>query len=134
MTVLPGAASVEPRTVPGVANDGGAGVERVSVAADGPQGDGDSAGATITADGRRIAFSSFAKNLTSDPSHDMSGPSLVLRDLKTGSDEVGSAQPATAGTDAVGTGGRDVAFHSTADDIVMGDTNNKTDVFRRRFY
>jgi hypothetical protein len=64
----------------------------------------------------------------------MSGPSLVLRDLETGSDEVVSAQPATAGTDAVSTGGRDVAFRSTADDIVTGDTDNKSDVFRRRFY
>ncbi|CBG75812.1 putative secreted protein [Streptomyces scabiei 87.22] len=346
MTVLPGAASAEPRSVPAVANDGGAGVERVSVAADGTEGDGDSAGATITADGRRIAFSSFAKNLTSDPSsaervfvrdrrtglnkqmttitspmqrpvisgdgqyvalwgmlfrdtktflsqvssgstigvncpglscsqpslstdgrymahvatfsrpparqrievrdwrtdtartvaelghtvsarpsvsgdgrfvayqdgraedvfvwdrtddtssgpiegparaatlvqlskdgrnavylsgsdtyvhdessgteqlvptvrgvaidptgryllyapHDTSGPSLVLRDLETGSDEVVSTQPATAGTDAVSSGGRDVVFHSTADDIVPGDTNGKSDVFLRRFF
>lgn len=345
MTVLPGAASAEPRSVPGVADDGGAGVERVSVAADGTQGDGDSAGATITADGGRIAFSSFAKNLTSDPSsaervfvrdrrtglnkqmttitspmqrpvisgdgqyvalwgmlfrdtktflaqvssgstigincpglscsqpslstdgrymahvatfsrpptrqrievrdwqtdtartvaelghtvsarpsvsgdgrfvayqdgraedvfvwdrtddtssgpiegpakaatlvqlskdgrkvvylsgsdtyvhdessgtrqlvpnvrgvaidptgryllyapHDTSGPSLVLRDLESGSDDVVSTQPATAGTDAVSSGGRDVVFHSTADDIVPGDTNGKSDVFLCRF-
>jgi hypothetical protein len=66
MTVVPGAASAEPRTVPGLANDSGARVERAGVAADDTQGDGDSAGATITADGWRIAFSSLAKNLTSD--------------------------------------------------------------------
>ncbi|MFJ4584263.1 hypothetical protein [Streptomyces echinatus] len=47
-----------------VAGDSGAGVERISVASDGTQGDGDSVGATITTDGRRIAFSSLAKNLT----------------------------------------------------------------------
>ncbi|MFE4575970.1 hypothetical protein [Streptomyces chartreusis] len=51
-------------TVAGVASDSGAGVERINVATDGTQGDGDSAGATITTDGRRIAFSSLAKNLT----------------------------------------------------------------------
>lgn len=346
-TVLPGAASAAPMTVPGVASDSGAGVERISVATDGTQGDGDSVGATITADGRRIAFSSLAKNLTpanpvtwervfvrdqrtsqttlmssitptnqgpvisgdgqyvafwgllqrdtkaflsqvssgstigincpglscSQPSlsadgryvaqaatfnrppsrqrievrdwrtdttetvaefdhtvsarpsisgdgrfvayqdgqtedvfvwdrtddtssgpiegpskpatlvqlsedgskvvylsgsdtyvhdessgtdqlvpnvrgvaidptgryllyapHDTTGPSLMLRDLETGTDEIVSNQPASAGTDAVSAGGRDVVFHSTADDIVPGDTNRKSDVFIRRFY
>ncbi|MGW2643116.1 hypothetical protein [Streptomyces sp. NPDC001348] len=68
MTVLPKVASAEPTIVPGVAGDSGAGVERISVATDGTQGDGDSAGASITSDGRRIAFSSLAKNLTpADP-------------------------------------------------------------------
>ncbi|MFI2765465.1 hypothetical protein ACH5A3_42750, partial [Streptomyces echinatus] len=42
-------------TVASVAGDSGAGVERISVASDGTQGDGDSVGATITTDGRRIA-------------------------------------------------------------------------------
>nr|WP_067443824.1 PD40 domain-containing protein [Streptomyces lincolnensis] len=345
--VLPGAASAEPMTVPGLASDSGAGVERISVAPDGTQGDGDSAGATITTDGRRIAFSSSAKNLTpsnpgtsatvfvrdqrtsqtrlmstnaaqiqppvisgdgqyvalwglrfrdtkvflsqvssgstisincsglscSQPSlsadgryithvatftrppsrqrievrdwnadttqivaefghpvsarpsisgdgrfvayqdglaedvfvwdrtddtssgpiegpskaatlvqiskdgskvvylsgsdtyvhdessgtdqlvpnvrgvaidptgryllyapHDTNGPSLMLRDLETGTDEIVSNQLATAGTDSVSAAGRDVVFHSTADDIVPGDTNGKSDVFIRRFY
>lgn len=50
---------------PGAARGGGAGVERVSVASDGTQGDGDSTGATITDDGQRIAFRSLANNLTS---------------------------------------------------------------------
>ncbi len=347
MTALPGAASAEPMTVPGAASDRGAGVERISVATDGTQGDGDSAGATITANGRRIAFASSAKNLApatpatgqrvfvrdqrtsqttlmstltppiqppvisgdgqyvalwgllqrdtttflsrvssastigincsglscSQPSlstdgryiaqvatfsrppsrqrievqdwqanhtqtvtefghtvsarpsisgdgrfvayqdgqaedvfvwdqtddtsadpiegpakaatlvqiskdgskivyisgsdtyvqdersgadqlvpnvrgvaidptgryllyapHDTNGPSLTLRDLETGTDEIVSNQPASAGTDAVSAGGRDVVFHSTADDIVPGDTNGKSDVFVRHLY
>lgn len=66
--------------------------------------------------------------------NDTTGPSLVLRDLQTGTDEIVSNQPATAGTDTVSAGGRDVVFHSTADDIVPGDTNGKSDVFVRRFY
>ncbi|MEU8876882.1 hypothetical protein AB0D24_38265 [Streptomyces javensis] len=65
---------------------------------------------------------------------DTNGPSLTLRDLETGTDETVSDQPASAGTDAVGTGGRDVVFQSTADDIVPGDTNGKSDVFVRHFY
>ncbi|MEW2398097.1 hypothetical protein [Streptomyces sp. NPDC046862] len=80
-TVLPGAASAEPMTVPGVASDSGAGVERISVATDGTQGDGDSAGATITTDGRRIAFSSSAKNLT--PANPAASERVFVRDRRT---------------------------------------------------
>ncbi|MFH8468587.1 hypothetical protein [Streptomyces sp. NPDC017991] len=65
---------------------------------------------------------------------DTDGPSLVLRDLVTGTDEIVSDRPASAGTDAVSTGGRDVVFQSTADDIVPGDTNGRSDVFVRHFY
>ncbi len=82
------------------------------------------------------------KGLAIDPSgqyllyapQDTTGPSLVLRDLKAGTDEVVSVQPATAGVDAVSDGGRDVVFQSAADDIVPGDTNGKSDVFVRRFF
>ncbi|MFE6282001.1 hypothetical protein [Streptomyces sp. NPDC057877] len=64
-----------------------------------------------------------------------SGPSpLTLRDLRTGTDEVVSAQPATAETGSVTAGGRDVVFQSTADDIVPGDTNGRSDAFVRSLY
>jgi hypothetical protein len=83
-----------------------------------------------------------ARGLAIDPTgryllyapHDTNGPSLTLRDLETGTDEIVSNQPASAGTDAVSAGGREVVFQSTADDIVPGDTNGKSDVFVRRFY
>ncbi|MER6564335.1 hypothetical protein ABT300_42810 [Streptomyces sp. NPDC001027] len=81
-TALPGAVSAEPMTVPGAASDSAAGVERISVAPDGAQGDGDSAGATITADGRRIAFSSSAKNLT--PSNPVTFTTVFVRDQQAG--------------------------------------------------
>ncbi|WP_246113997.1 hypothetical protein [Streptomyces montanus] len=68
-------------TVAGVASDSGAGVERISVATDGTQGDGDSAGATITTDGRRIAFSSSAKNLT--PANPATWERVFVRDQRT---------------------------------------------------
>ncbi|QES32555.1 hypothetical protein DEJ48_03285 [Streptomyces venezuelae] len=64
--------------------------------------------------------------------NDTTGPSLVLRDLRTDTDEVISDRPASAGVDAVSSDGRDVVFASTADDIVPGDTNGKSDVFVRR--
>ncbi|WP_319363762.1 hypothetical protein [Streptomyces scabiei] len=78
-----------------------------------------------------MAIDPTGRHLLYSP-HDTSGPSLVLRDLETGSDETVSTRPATAGTDAVGAGGREVVFHSTADDIVPGDTNGEQDVFLRR--
>lgn len=65
---------------------------------------------------------------------DTSGPSLMLRDLETGTEEIVSNHVASAGTDAVSAAGRDVVFHSAAVDIVPGDTNGKSDVFIRRFY
>ncbi|QEU90811.1 hypothetical protein [Streptomyces kanamyceticus] len=83
-----------------------------------------------------------AKGVAIDPTgryllyapRDTSGPALTLRDLRTGTDEIISDQPASAGTDAVSTGGRDVVFQSAADNIVPGDTNGKSDVFARHLY
>ena len=78
--VLPGAAaSAEPA---GVARDSGAGVERISVAADGTQSDGDSTGGAITTDGRRIAFTSSAKNFT--PGNAAGSDRVYLRDEPSG--------------------------------------------------
>ncbi|GAA2070609.1 hypothetical protein GCM10009801_21490 [Streptomyces albiaxialis] len=62
------------------------------------------------------------------------GPSLVLRDLRTNTDETVATQPATAGPGAVSADGRDVVFHSAADDLVPDDTNGTPDVFVRRLY
>ncbi|MEV8319328.1 hypothetical protein AB0Q95_34735 [Streptomyces sp. NPDC059900] len=87
----------------------------------------------LVANVRGVAIDPTGRYLLYAP-HDTSGPSLTLRDLETGSDEIVSDRPASAGTDAVSAGGRDVVFHSTADDIVPGDTNGKSDVFVRRFY
>lgn len=82
---------------------------------------------------RGVAIDPTGRYLLYAP-HDTTGPSLMLRDLETGTDEIVSDQPASAGTDAVSAGGRDVVFHSTADTVVPDDTNGKSDVFIRRFY
>ncbi|GAA1915751.1 PD40 domain-containing protein [Streptomyces durmitorensis] len=82
---------------------------------------------------RGVAIDPTGRYLLYAP-HDTNGPSLTLRDLQTGTDETVSNQPASAGTDAVSAEGRDVVFQSTADDIVPGDTNGKSDVFVRGFY
>ncbi|MFF1374606.1 WD40 repeat domain-containing protein [Streptomyces sp. NPDC058308] len=81
---------------------------------------------------RGVAIDPTGRYLLHAP-RDTTGPSLSLRDLQTGTDEIVSNQPASAGTDAVSTDGRSVVFHSTADDLVPGDTNGKSDVFVRHF-
>ncbi|MGW1198450.1 TolB family protein [Streptomyces sp. NPDC002536] len=80
--VLPGSASAGPTAMAGLAGNRAAGVERVSVAADGTQADDNSAGASITSDGRRVVFSSSAKNLT--PGGTTGGDRVYVRDQGTG--------------------------------------------------
>ncbi|WP_328492214.1 hypothetical protein OHS59_05235 [Streptomyces sp. NBC_00414] len=82
---------------------------------------------------RGVAIDPTGRYLLYAP-NDATGPSLTLRDLLTGTDEVVSDRPASAGTDSVSAYGRDVVFQSTADDIVPGDTNGTSDVFVRRFH
>lgn len=76
-TVLPAAAQAAPHKPPAPK------VERVSVAADGTEGDGPSSTASITSNGRYVAFWSDAETLTPDP---YQGPYDWghVRDLKTG--------------------------------------------------
>ncbi|GLF99527.1 TolB family protein [Streptomyces yaizuensis] len=82
---------------------------------------------------RGVAIDPTGRYLLYAPQGTTGPSSLTLRDLQTGTDETVSAQPASAGTDAVSSGGREVVFHSTADDIVPGDTNGVSDVFVRSF-
>ncbi|WP_338118261.1 hypothetical protein [Streptomyces coryli] len=115
----------------------------------------------LSKDGRKVVYRSGADTYVYDVSSDMeqvvpnvrglaidptgtyllyapsdtSGPApLTLRDLRNGTEEVVSTQPATAERDAVSAGGRDVVFESAADDVVSGDSNGKVDVFVRRFF
>ncbi|MFF7276953.1 hypothetical protein [Streptomyces griseorubiginosus] len=69
----------------GIAGDGGAGVERIGVADDGAGADESSVGASITTDGRRIVFTSSAKNLI--PGDTTAGDRVFLRDQRTGPTE-----------------------------------------------
>ena len=60
---------------------------RASVASDGSQSDGDSAGVTISADGRYVAFHSFASNLVSGDTNNC--PDVFVHDLKNSRDDSG---------------------------------------------
>ncbi|MBT2384620.1 PD40 domain-containing protein [Streptomyces sp. ISL-11] len=110
---------------------------RLSLAADGSQANGGShSGAVMSADNRRVFFTSDATNLVPGDTNGV-GDAFV-RDLRTGTVERLSV--ATGGTQADGTTygvgidvrGRTAVFDSAAANLVPGDTNGVTDVFVRR--
>ncbi len=110
-------------------------LERVSVNADGDEGDGQSTGATVSADGRYVAFESTAKNLIPGEVDENNFFDVFVRDRDTGEVErVSVSSESIKGnldsfSGRISDDGRFVAFKSDASNLVLGDTNNKTDVF-----
>jgi len=111
--------------------------ERVSVSSTGEQANADSFNPALSADGRFVAFSSFADNLARGDTngyHD-----VFVRDRETGTTELVSVglngKPANDGSGRLGLAisgnGRFVAFQSYATDLVRGDTNGVYDVYVR---
>ncbi len=107
--------------------------ERVSVATGGTQVSGNSFSPTISADGRFVAFVSYATNLVGGDTNSVAD--IFVHDRQTGTTERVSV--ATGGGQADGTNsnpaisadGRFVAFESDATNLVGGDTNAAKDVF-----
>jgi hypothetical protein len=107
--------------------------ERVSVDSAGAQGNSDSYRPSISADGRFVAFYSFATNLVTGDTNGFID--IFVRDRQSGTTERasvdsggaqgnnGSAWPSISGD------GRFVAFWSYASNLVTGDTNWFIDVF-----
>ncbi len=110
---------------------------RVSVTSSGAQSVGFSGDGVISADGRYVAFDSYARNLV--PHDTNGGQDVFLRDLKTGKttriDVSSYGRQATRGSQsggpAISADGRFVAFASNATNLVTGDTNRVTDIFVR---
>lgn len=106
---------------------------RVSVSSEGAQGNEISGCASLSADGRRIAFQSRAWSLVDDD--DNHAPDIFVRDLDSGRTICvsraadGSAADGSAWSPAISADGRRVAFSSNAPDLAGGDTNGKADVF-----
>src|SRR6266446_5338687 len=113
--------------------------ERVSVASDGTQGNGKSGllsfafPPALSADGRFVAFVSFATNLVAGDTN--GATDVFVHDRQTGiTERVSVASDGTQGNNAssypvLSADGRFVAFDSDATDLVAGDTNGTTDVF-----
>ncbi|MEW6743439.1 MAG: calcium-binding protein [Planctomycetota bacterium] len=106
---------------------------RVSVSSQGKQPNAYSSTPSISADGRYVAFASWATNLVPGDGNDVDD--VFVHDRLTGEttrvsvDSMGtegddrSYRPSTSGD------GRYVAFHSKATNLVSGDVNNMKDVF-----
>jgi Tol biopolymer transport system component len=107
--------------------------ERISVASDGTPGNWASGQPCISADGRYVAFVSSANNLIPGDTNDEWD--IFLHDRETG--ETTRVSVASDGRQASGNSqlasisadGRYVAFQSSANNLVPGDTNNASDVF-----
>ncbi len=113
-------------------------IERISIATDGTQGDGDSVRPTISADGKFVVFQSLASNLVADDTNALED--IFLRDLVNKTTVRVSVGPENV--EAVGGGsfrpkvsadGNMVAFYSFAINLIGdgNDTNEVSDVFVR---
>jgi Tol biopolymer transport system component len=110
---------------------------RVSVSSSGVQGNENSAYPAISADGRYVAFFSFASTLV--PGDTNQSPDVFLRDRKTGTTRRASVSSDGAEANggsaalALSADGRHLAFESWASNLVTGDTNGYTDMFVHTF-
>jgi Tol biopolymer transport system component len=107
--------------------------ERVSVSSAEAQANGDSAGAVISADGRYVAFYSYATNLVSGDTNSVSD--IFVRDRVLGTTvRVSRSTGGTQGNGvssrpSISADGRYIAFESKATNLVSGDTNALADIF-----
>ena len=106
---------------------------RVSVSGSGSDANGDSFAPSISADGRYVAFSSFASNLVAGDSN--GADDIFVRDRQAGTTTRVSVAPGGADPNygsvspALSADGRVVAYASDASNLVAGDTNNLRDIF-----
>jgi len=108
---------------------------RISIAPDGTQGNGLSSHPSISADGRYVAFESYANNLVSGDTNNTGD--IFVYDRITGiTSRVSVASYGTQGNNisvnsSISADGRYIAFDSDASNLVSGDTNNFRDIFVR---
>jgi Tol biopolymer transport system component len=113
--------------------------ERVSVDSSGAEGNGSSGfdgfadSAALSADGRFVAFASFATNLVAGDTNGF--VDLFVHDRTTGGtervsvDSSGAEANGDSSAPAISADGRFVAFKSFATNLVAGDTNGFADIF-----
>jgi uncharacterized repeat protein (TIGR01451 family) len=107
--------------------------QRVSVNSAGEEGNDASGISAISGDGRFVAFGSNATNLIAGGNLPFN---IFVHDRQTGITEIvsvssnGSQSEGFSSAPAISDDGRFVAFDSDATNLVQGDQNNTTDVFR----
>ncbi|HEY2832563.1 MAG TPA: hypothetical protein VGJ14_09070 [Sporichthyaceae bacterium] len=109
---------------------------RISVTDTGLQANGASSSPVISADGRWVAFTSYASNLSlGDLNVLTGGADVFLHDLVTGhtvrvsAAALGVSANGESDFPTISADGRYVGFDSTASNLVTGDTNKSGDVF-----
>jgi len=108
---------------------------RVSLDSAGNQANSNSFGASISADGRFVAFESLASNIV--PGDTNSNRDIFVRDRLTNTttrvslDSAGNQANDASDRVSISADGRFVAFTSDASNIVPGDTNGDPDIFVR---
>jgi len=109
---------------------------RISISSTGTQGNADSRYPSLSADGRFVAFASFAHNLVPGDFNNMSD--VFVHDALTGQTTLESISAlGVQGNDtsefpALSDDGQTVAFMSAAANLVPGDFNDTADIFVRQ--
>lgn len=109
--------------------------ERVSVGAQGQQGNDSSYHPAICADGSLVAFTSYATNLVAADSN--ASADVFVRDRSNGGVELvsvdsgGALANGASFASSISADGRFVVFYGGASNLVAGDTNASADVFIR---
>jgi len=110
-------------------------ITRLSVDSAGNQANDSSVNPSISADGRFVAFESYASNLV--PGDTNNTNDIFVRDLSTNTttrvsvDSAGNQGNKVSSQPSISADGRFVAFYSDASNLVPGDTNNLADIFVR---
>jgi len=108
---------------------------RVSVDSAGNEATEASVNPSISANGRYVAFSSFATDLVGAGNDNNGKFDIFVHDLQTGTtirvsvDSGGREANGDSNSPSISGDGRYVAFESSAPDLVAGDTNGKVDIF-----
>ncbi|MFO0981303.1 MAG: hypothetical protein U1E76_06025 [Planctomycetota bacterium] len=107
--------------------------ERVSVAADLTEANGNSYVPVVSQDGRYVAFLSYATNLVPGDANDVAD--IFVKDRLTGAitlvskSSTGDLANGSSRLAAISADGRYVAFASDATNLVPGDSNGASDIF-----
>ncbi len=107
--------------------------ERISVDSQGNEANGQATQASISADGRFVAFDSLATNLVADDNNDRRD--AFVHDRATGQtvrvsvDSTGAEADAGGSFASISADGRYVAFSSLSGNLIVGDTNGRQDIF-----